>query len=676
MAVHTDEQWFYWLVPLNLTGIPGAKSTSQKVRVLGPRPPFAWQPYMIQIAHDDPLWPDEWTFTLEQDYVMLADNSYQVQIAIRGKETVNTASEKTGSPVIGGVVVSSTDSGMIPGGKRIFICLAGKDTVGTTKFRQTLPSNIIYIDVPEGTLLNSVKITGLTYDQGTVGYLLFAGYNQATMSFQQMDDTLPTELDITTALRTHTFGAPDATAVKLQLRVKDIWHSGIWGQPVDEMPSGSEIKIRDSFWEENGWVGRIVSFIGNVQALQQNIVSLLVNATVLSNTSDTLTLDRDVGALGVHLDDAVIMRVKSDLIWDVRDGDSDNRIRDLAWENSLASTLLDITKVTAGTPLKIEVKGDMFQTGDQAFIRDCAGTLAGDLNGIHTLTRDSGDAKMLILDGSSGAGTYTGGGRIQLYGMRPHWEKGKMLRIIAGMGRDCEPSMIIDNDTTTIFVDKWDVKPDETSIFIVENASWKPDSVTDEFTNFVSPNDDMVAEKILRAPGDNYAFSSILVCGQTTSEDGVADDRNSPYREMYVYGRSSGLEIVEKATFGIGIGAVQPVGNDLTNHYMVRKPGSLVDCVGNAKNPPSVNPLYIDICRSTDQGATWASVFETGGVADASKLVIPINDPTQQVQTVFNIGALTVAKDDRLRIDLLPGSGEDASAIEIVLRWGAPTGVD
>lgn len=40
MAVHTTETWYYWLVPINLSGIPGQKSASQEVRVIGPNNTF------------------------------------------------------------------------------------------------------------------------------------------------------------------------------------------------------------------------------------------------------------------------------------------------------------------------------------------------------------------------------------------------------------------------------------------------------------------------------------------------------------------------------------------------------------------------------------------------------------------------------------------------------------
>lgn len=44
MAVHTNETWNYWLVPVNLTGIPGQKSTSQSAHVVGPDNTFDTDP--------------------------------------------------------------------------------------------------------------------------------------------------------------------------------------------------------------------------------------------------------------------------------------------------------------------------------------------------------------------------------------------------------------------------------------------------------------------------------------------------------------------------------------------------------------------------------------------------------------------------------------------------------
>lgn len=139
---------------------------------------------------------------------------------------------------------------------------------------------------------------------------------------------------------------------------------------------------------------------------------------------------------------------------------------------------------------------------------------------------------------------------------------------------------------------------------------------------------------------------------------------------------AKGFQALDKVTFGLGIGGAQAVGNDLTTHGMCFTTGSLLGAYGNAKTPPSMTPLYLDILRSTDQGVTFNSVFKTGGVADANKLVIPAANSKRQKQTVFNVPAgkqdYQVNVGDFWRIDLLAGSGADAQNINVVLIWAVP----
>lgn len=116
----------------------------------------------------------------------------------------------------------------------------------------------------------------------------------------------------------------------------------------------------------------------------------------------------------------------------------------------------------------------------------------------------------------------------------------------------------------------------------------------------------------------------------------------------------------DKATFGIGVGGPQTMGTDLTPHYICRNPGAFIDAVVNAKTPPSGGPLNIDIERSTDQGATWASIFST-------PLVVPDGGTLEYTQTGF--GQAAISAGDLLRVDLLDGSAENAQDIEVVLRW-------
>jgi hypothetical protein len=135
----------------------------------------------------------------------------------------------------------------------------------------------------------------------------------------------------------------------------------------------------------------------------------------------------------------------------------------------------------------------------------------------------------------------------------------------------------------------------------------------------------------------------------------------------------AGYDAIDRVVFGLGIGAAQQVGNDLTTHGMCFTDGVLLGAYGNAKTPPSALPLYLDILRSTDQGGHWLSVFQTGGIADNNKLVIPAMSYARAKQTAFASSPYNVKVGDWWRIDLLPGSGVDAWNINVGLVWAVPS---
>jgi len=120
-----------------------------------------------------------------------------------------------------------------------------------------------------------------------------------------------------------------------------------------------------------------------------------------------------------------------------------------------------------------------------------------------------------------------------------------------------------------------------------------------------------------------------------------------------------------KATFGL-VRDLE-VDNDLTNHYIARSPGAFKSLAVNAKQPPSGRAARFTIDKSTDEGATWHTIF-----ADPPGYIeIGADDSTRQDFTdVFAPGAAgTIAVGDLLRIGCLQaGSSTAGSGIEFVLR--------
>jgi hypothetical protein len=134
-----------------------------------------------------------------------------------------------------------------------------------------------------------------------------------------------------------------------------------------------------------------------------------------------------------------------------------------------------------------------------------------------------------------------------------------------------------------------------------------------------------------------------------------------PIRTITIGPKDSGSGGDGKATFGLGIGAPQTIGQALTAYYEVRKAGTLFEIVANSK-APGTGSISLDIYRTRDSGATWVDVL------GAQKIVLTAGDTVPRVTlNAFADAALEVG--DLLRIDLLAGSAEDWQFIEVVARW-------
>lgn len=121
-----------------------------------------------------------------------------------------------------------------------------------------------------------------------------------------------------------------------------------------------------------------------------------------------------------------------------------------------------------------------------------------------------------------------------------------------------------------------------------------------------------------------------------------------------------------RATFGIGIGAAQTIGTQLTPLFVVRRAGTLYDIVAESGRP-GTGTIYLDILRSRDWGATWTSILTT---TSPSPLALTAGAVVPHVRvTNFNASANEVQIDDLLRIDLLADSSEDWQDVETVLQW-------
>jgi len=120
----------------------------------------------------------------------------------------------------------------------------------------------------------------------------------------------------------------------------------------------------------------------------------------------------------------------------------------------------------------------------------------------------------------------------------------------------------------------------------------------------------------------------------------------------------------DKATFGILTSLT--VSNGLTNYYICENGGNFVETkVKIHDQVPTGSDAILDIKLSTDDGANWNSIYQSG---NSNKLVLPNGSTSTLTQKNFAITSIN--KGDLLRIDCLQaGSTNPGKGIEVVTKW-------
>jgi hypothetical protein len=117
-------------------------------------------------------------------------------------------------------------------------------------------------------------------------------------------------------------------------------------------------------------------------------------------------------------------------------------------------------------------------------------------------------------------------------GMTPNEERGLLVRIIGGTGKG-QVRRVVSNTATIHTVDQpWDVTPDATSVYIVQEPSYSYAADSDSIDNDAPDN-----AMTLTLPVDNLLGQTLLVEVQTIDKFGVASaSENNQWREVYLPG--------------------------------------------------------------------------------------------------------------------------------------------
>lgn len=286
------------------------------------RPSFPWGPAAVDPHSSDPMYDEtDQTFSLAEQHETAADGTIIAKLAITGSWPVNLFSGTP--PQVGRQGTTASSGGALLGsGRSYFLAVVALDAFGAP----SAPSTICQVVVTAGGSANRVTVPILGWPDGAAGYVVFMGDTpQLLTEHASNPSSTPSSVTIND-FRVRGKGMPDTEFDRMRVKVKRVAHSGVWGQPVDAVATGT-LKIDAAGWSTNEWAGYDCSILGIAAGGDLPVL----NFRVVSNTADTLTVTPDPAAAGVAIGDALIMRSKPT----VGSDGGGNYLSDAKWMNTL-----------------------------------------------------------------------------------------------------------------------------------------------------------------------------------------------------------------------------------------------------------------------------------------------------------------------------------------------------
>jgi hypothetical protein len=606
------------------------------------RPPFGWSPNEVAPISGDPMFAvTEKSFGISQLYEAAADSTIIAKVGIHGKIPINHFS--TVGPPYAPRAQTDPAGGAIPAG-HYYIALTTLDSDGNTS-----PISWPLAQVTTTGATSQITLPNIYWQSGVIGYRLYAGTNPNKLSLQTFGSGTPSSVTFG-SYNVSDEGAPDQEFHHFRFKAKHVWHSGVFGAAIGTV-TATTIQIPGMAFTTDEWANRICSIVGERDSSDDLPI---IDLRILSNTADTLTITGapDLTTLNLKAGSALIMRTSPDIVSPITIGDS--KFINSVHYYSAPYTILNATNTT---PIILELSTPYAgATGDEALVQGITGNSAA--NGLFFVTVI--DPTHIQLDTSSGNGDFESGGTIQevTHGLRAHEETDRIVRIISGAGR-YQRRNIVDNDTTTLTVDPpWDVTPDATSVFIIEDKAWLTETATTPIVNA-----DESAEVQAYLTVSNFLEQVLWVQAFTEdSENNESVEFESPGREIYVFGGPGNLVVqYYPATFNVAVTADLTVANDVAPHYIVRRAGTALNLEAKIKIPSQGADVILDVILTKDDGSFSGSILN-------NPIVLPQN-ATDIVTTVDFISPLHLDEDDILTINCTQiGSTQPGRVVTIVLK--------
>ena len=315
-AQRHDDDWY-----LDTYGQSADPEQSLQARNRLSRAAYPWGPVGVAPDASDPMYSEtDQTFTLAEAHETAADGTIITKLYVSGAWPVNLF---TGNPPDVGRqgTTASTGGAILGSGRTYYLAVVALDAFGAP----SAPSNLCEVVVTNASTANTITVPILGWPDGAAGYICYVG-NSPQLLTEHASNASSTPSSITvTAYQERGKGIPDPEFDRMRVKVKRVAHSGVWGQPVDAVGSGT-LTIDGAGWSTDEWAGYDVSILGKAAGGDMAVL----NYSVVSNTGTVLTVTPDPSG-DVSVGDALIMRSKPT----VGSDGGGNYLSDSKWLNTL-----------------------------------------------------------------------------------------------------------------------------------------------------------------------------------------------------------------------------------------------------------------------------------------------------------------------------------------------------
>jgi hypothetical protein len=502
---------------------------------------LAWMPNFLAPKTGDPIYPPwERTFALWQDYVITKDGVWVPRIWVEGYMTVNQFASQTQPRIL---EISLSSGGTLHGPMTVYAALTERNAAG----EPSIPSNLTAIWIAAGLTSQQVNLLAVpSTDSSMTGWDVWAGPDRREIAWQfGADGALPTNVSIPGPIHNWTQGLPEGAAQKVKIMAKHVFHAGIAGLLVTGVTAPNQIQCEDFLDSTDDWIGMHVFICANVAGEVP-----LWNFTITAFDPATATIT-------VSPDCAVATPV--DVSGTGSSGGPGSTM--FFWESgphftpAMNGKPFSVDGVSYGTvfyfgndaiigtsvPMPMINGGNWTVTGGSSSTDNPESVQIGDVLIVYS-TPSSADANSITntkWNNSVNRQQYPGSA-----GMHPGEEQGRIVRILRGTGAGQSRVCSGNDHLTHQIAPPWNVIPDSTSIYIIEEPGWLDPSETPELT---STNATATTLKV-HTEVSNLSDEVVLVGGFLEDTQGhQTDDGFAAYRMIYVFGQPPTVRLLGPA---------------------------------------------------------------------------------------------------------------------------------